>query len=279
MSVILIIVAAVLWQKRLLTPAHVHLTAVKDPKPSTVLASAKTFFASKNESWPKIPYQGLSDPRWPEMNRREKADPTWQWKMPIIFYGRVEDENSLPIFAANILLQWSDLSEKGASELLTKSDGNGLFQLTGVQGKGLTVRVSKEGYYQTKAARVSSFEYAVFAARDYIEPDPMNPIVFHLKKIGVGELLTTDRISRRAPPDGTPVRLNLLNRGLVSGDGQLIISAVTNTEKYPPRYFDWSATIAISDGGLSRTMTICRLRRRKRVTLRKLNLRSRPATP
>jgi len=46
------------------------------------------------------------------------------------------------------------------------------------------------------------------------------------------------------------VRFDLLNGGTVSPDGQLEIAAVTNTEQYPPRIFNWRATILVPGGGL-----------------------------
>ena len=36
----------------------------------------------------------------------------------------------------------------------------------------------------------------------------------------------------------------------MSPTGQIEITAVTNTEKYPPQLFDWQASISIADGGL-----------------------------
>ena len=46
------------------------------------------------------------------------------------------------------------------------------------------------------------------------------------------------------------MRVDLLNKGYISADGQIEVGAVTNTEKYPPRRFDWQASISLPDRGL-----------------------------
>ena len=169
--------------------------------------------------------------------------------MPINFYGRVVDENEQPIVGAKIEAQWSDLSANGASSEVTSSDSHGSFSITGKKGRGITIRIAKEGYYTPKQQR-TSFDYAAFWEANYHEPDGANPVVFRLLKKGQGETLSAGEAWPTIPADGTPVRLDLLNNARVSNDGQLEISAVTNTEKYPPPVFDWQAAIAVEGGGL-----------------------------
>src|SRR4051794_4077186 len=42
-------------------------------------------------------YEGLSDPRWKWWNMMEKRDSSFEWKMPINFYGRVVDQTNQSI--------------------------------------------------------------------------------------------------------------------------------------------------------------------------------------
>ena len=248
-------IAAALWF--LLSPKQGAQTAAS-PSPASVSGSSNSAtlttptssLRSTSEPWPKMQYQGMSDPRWPEMRRREKVDPSWEWEIPINFYGKVVDENLVPISGARAYFQWSDLSKNGASDTEKLSDGNGLFELTGVKGKIVTVRVSKDGYYQTKSSRAVNFEFADFSSSEYYEPDPNSPVIFQLRKKGFGEPLISGRVKVSVPSDGTPVRVDFLNKGLLSASGQLQISAVTNTEKYPPRFFDWNANLSVPSGGL-----------------------------
>ena len=195
-------------------------------------------------------YQGLADPRWAEMNRRDAVDKHWQWKMPINFYGRVVDQSGQAVGEARVDFGWNDLSGEGTSKSQVVTDRQGGFTLIGQAGKILQVDVSKDGYSKLKTERLRSFEYADFSQKHYHEPDPSNPVLFHLVKKGAGEALLTGNVEVNAPANGTPVRVDLLNGGRVAPEGQLEISAVTNTLQYPPRFFDWRATISVTGGGL-----------------------------
>jgi hypothetical protein len=169
--------------------------------------------------------------------------------MPIDFYGRVVDENEQPVFAAKIHAQWSDFSANGASSEDTLSDTQGYFSIRGKTGRGITIRIVKEGYYTPKLQR-TSFDYAAFWERNYHQPDPTHPVIFHLRTKGRPEALSSGETTPIVPADGTPVLVDLLNNGRVSPNGQIEFAAVTNTEKYPPHTFDWRASITVRDGGL-----------------------------
>ena len=190
-----------------------------------------------------------SDPRWKEREVKRQIDPEYEWKTPINFFGRVVDENEQPVREATVVGQWSDLSPNGATAETRLTDDQGLFSIIGKKGRGITIRVSKEGYYTPKQQQIS-FDYAGFWEANYHKPDPHNPVVFHLRKKNQGKALSSGEIRPTLPANGTPVRFDLLNGGRASPDGQLEIAAVTNTEKYPPRIFNWRATISMPDGGL-----------------------------
>ena len=190
-----------------------------------------------------------SDPRWKEREVKRRIDPEYEWKMPINFFGRVVDENEQPVPSAKVELSWTDLSQAGSSQAQTTTDAEGFFSLLNRTGRHLEVRVSKDGYYTPKRQQIS-FDYAGFWETDYHVPDPNNPVLFHIRKKNQGEALRSGEIRPTMPADGTPMRFDLLNGGRLSPDGQLEIAAVTNTEKYPPRIFNWRATILVPGGGL-----------------------------
>lgn len=191
-----------------------------------------------------------SDPRWKDREMMRQIDPNGEWKMPISFYGRVVDQSNDPISEAKVEFSWTDLSPAGSSASATLSDGTGAFSLNGKTGRVLQVDVSKDGYYKHKDERLRSFDYAAFWEENYHQADPNRPIVFHLRKKGGSETLIVGDIRPTVSPDGAPMRLDLLKGGRISADGQVEVAAVTNTEKYPPRAFDWRASIAIENGGL-----------------------------
>jgi hypothetical protein len=190
-----------------------------------------------------------SDPRWKDVHAKDLVDQAWEWRMPINFFGRVLDENEQPVPGTKVELSWTNLSQAGSSEAQTTTDAQGFFSLLNRTGRHLQVRVSKNGYYTPKRQQIS-FDYAGFWEANYYQPDPHNPALFHIRKKNQGEALRSGEIRPAMPADGTPVRFDLLNGGRLSPDGQLEIAAVTNTEKYPPKIFNWRATILVPGGGL-----------------------------
>jgi hypothetical protein len=191
-----------------------------------------------------------SDPRWAIVHEKDKLDHNWEWRMPIDFYGQVVDENDRAIPEAKVDFSWTDLSSAGTSTATTSSGLDGIFSLRGKTGRYLQVDVSKPGYYKIRNERLRSFDYAAFWERNYHQPDPAQPVTFHLRAKGRPEVSSSGESTPIAPADGTPVLVDLLDRGRVSANGQIEFAAVTNTEKYPPRTFDWRATITVRDGGL-----------------------------
>ena len=162
-----------------------------------------------------------------EYVEKSMADPQYDWKQPIDFYGRVVDENNVPVANASVHFEWNDISEKGTSDATATSDSNGYFSLVDRRGKRLYVDVGKEGYYSSGDARNATFEYAN-PADGLFTPNPNNPVVFHLRKKGVGADLITSEYGVKPyfgvtiPLDGTPVQVDLLERKI--GQGTLVIS-------------------------------------------------------
>jgi hypothetical protein len=171
-----------------------------------------------------------------------------RWKVPIRFCGKVVDENTVPIPGTEVHLSWTDTSPGGRSQTNLRTDTNGLFVLSGVTGRVLSVDVSKPGYYASKRGE-SYFDYG----SRYV-PEPNAPIVFQLRKRGRGADLITSQygvfpeLEFSMPRDGAPVRVDFLNRK-VGDTGQLELSAVK-----PPRWErtekpEWSLRMSIPDGG------------------------------
>jgi hypothetical protein len=248
----IVLVAVAMWllrQRSLSAPSPgLKPAVVTDASPTPILPSSVPVSPTAKQLPGGAPEP--ADPRWKGREIKRQVDPNSEWKMPINFYGRVVDENDLPIPGAKVEFSWTDLSAEGSSQSSTLSDSTGAFSLEGKTGRVLQVDVSKDGYYKPKNERLKSFDYAGFWEANYHEPDRAKPVLFRLLKKGQGEPLSAGEKQPTIPPDGTPVRLDLLNGARASPQGQVEIAAVTNTEKYPPRMFDWQAAIAIPDGGL-----------------------------
>jgi hypothetical protein len=186
-----------------------------------------------------------------EYIQKLKEDHSYEWKLPINFYGQVVNESNEPIANADVHFGWNAIDEKGIiydATADTKSDALGGFSLRDKKGDPLEVAVAKQGYYP----RNSIFWYR--PDRGPFKPDQNNPVVFHLHKRGPGTDLITSQYGMspdfpiHIPRDGTPVKVDFLHRS--SGDqGQMQIV------EHKPEYANWKQAtnwvykIEIPDGG------------------------------
>ncbi len=216
------------------TPAA---TASATPRPSTI-----------RKQVPGGPYES-SDPRWAEVHIKDQTDKGWEWKMPINFYGKVVDQDGQPVSGASVEFGWTDKSKDGSSQSNTSSDREGKFNLENQKGRVLMVTVSKPGYFTAKQQNQVGFDYAGFWEKTYYQPDSRNPVFFHLRKEGVKEHLLTGNIDVNIPSGGAPTSI-AFSRDPADSWARVEVQAWTNTEKYPPRIFDWYAIITVPGGDI-----------------------------
>ena len=113
-----------------------------------------------------------------------RRDPQYEWKMPIRFYGKVIDQYGSPVVRASVCLQWVTLKgTEGVSAAKTTTDAKGLFALENATGKTLSVKITKEGYYDvSRRENQTSFEYANPAETIFYEPNDNSPAIFLMRK-------------------------------------------------------------------------------------------------
>jgi len=187
-----------------------------------------------------------------EYLKKIKADPEYDGKQPINFYGRVVDESNVAVANANVHFEWTDLSPAGNSEADTKSDENGFFSLRDRLGKRLIVDVVKEGYYSSGDARNASFEYANPADGLFI-PDQNNPRVFHLRKKGEGVELIHGSQLFGFRTNGPVQYLDLIQgKNTLTPPGDLAAQIIRDSRNNEAR-FNWSVTISVPSGGIFET--------------------------
>ncbi|MFZ4766675.1 MAG: carboxypeptidase-like regulatory domain-containing protein, partial [Roseimicrobium sp.] len=201
----------------------------------------------------KTPMLGLADPRWRAYEAKRKLDPAAEWRTPIEFYGKVVDEKEQPVAGATVEISWNGTVEKyggdGVGKRKLTSDANGVFVLSGEEGKGITVLASKDGYYRRKSWNGGSFEYAGFWEPNYIEPDRDKPVLFRLVKRPVAE--PTYHVGQRsiAKPPTWQIRIDLLAQQAetsVAGDIELRIIRPPNPGYQHP--LDWQLKIEGQSG-------------------------------
>ena len=87
-----------------------------------------------------------------EYVRKSIADPAYDWKQSINFYGKVVDETSKPVAGASVDYTWSPLAANGTLTKHGESDASGLFSIHET-GKRIGITISKEGYYTTPSEK------------------------------------------------------------------------------------------------------------------------------
>jgi len=202
----------------------------------------------------------------PPRTKLETSDALYQqflaeWRAPIDFYGKVVDEKGAPVQGAKVVFQWTETppmwgedTEEQTGSAVTESDEQGLFSLRGKRGGTLTVWVSKEGYYASRGGR-QIFLYSFPNSNGKFIPDPQNPVVFCLKKKGVGEELVAVKRNYRVRRDGTPLKINLATGNATTGsDADLVVQCWTDDcGKRSGEKYDWRCLITIPGGGLALT--------------------------
>lgn len=183
---------------------------------------------------------------WQWWHAIDKADPSFEWKMPVEFYGKIVDQRMQPVSDATVMWQISVIG--GTHSGSTTSGVDGRFALSGLVGKGITVTLSKIGYRSGNDGR-GDFEYAAFHADGFYIPDPNNPVLFHLQKLDNPEPMYLNSLHGHAPDDGTLVQFDLKLGKVVSDRSGDLMLKFTRHERPPSHSTGYTITIEAPPGG------------------------------
>jgi hypothetical protein len=181
---------------------------------------------------------------------------TAEGNVPIAFYGKVVDQNALPIAGATVKLKvitshfaTATTEEK---EYPLETDANGAFTLTSAFGVSLFITsIQKPGYELSKKADLGY----VYALTGSFHPDPASPVVIRMWKIAGKEPLVGSAWHGRVACDGTANRFDLYT-GKPSADGTLEITCTRtplNFEITSRQPFDYKCEVVIIGGGIQPT--------------------------
>lgn len=170
------------------------------------------------------------------------------WKAPIVFYGKVTDNDGHPIPNAKVNLMINDLSKEGTTEYHKTADSNGRFEVLGLRGKHLHIDITKEGYYQGRGS-YRSFQYA--GPGDHFTPNKDKPEIFRLYKKGQQAPLLARQKLFTFPPDGSFHSLLLFKAQRKEGtldDADLLVS-FRRDHTQPRGSQSWSLLLQVPKGG------------------------------
>lgn len=183
--------------------------------------------------------------RQKEQINNERAQFIRDWyeaaKVPIVFYGKVVDQQGSPVVGATVKM--STASHDGALFRETVTDENGLFSLKGVKAKDLYIDDIKLTGYEPARSRWS-FNYG---ARHYTRhvPDQNNPVIFDMwkksKPENIEPLIKNDR-SFKVKFDFTNYYVDLINNRKMLNDNKswdFLLRMKFEGEKINNKYSKW----------------------------------------
>lgn len=236
-----------------------------EPQVSTVV------YSNENQAEkPVIAIKEKSQRKDPVMDLHQTAEEfETMMKSSVEFYGKVLDQDNQPVVDAIIRCSWPLMtSTDGLQVRSTAPDGR--FEVKGRNAMEMTFSLDPpDGYRQTETS-TQKFQFADYSERlkqkfktagksiqiKYL-PDPANPVIFRIKKIGAADVLHkayqgSDILPRDGSPRyyslSAPSRKGLAQPRIHSIEVRLISTKEPDDNSMSPA--SWSMSIGVSDGGI-----------------------------
>jgi len=173
--------------------------------------------------------------------------------VPIVFYGKVEDQFGNPVVGARITANTIIYNATGsaAEHISVASDANGFFQINAGKGESLGIWPRKEGY--VIATTRTEFKYS-YMYPERIMPDPGNPIVIKMWKLQGAEPLVDIGKTYKIPFTDAPISFDLVAGRIVPNGGDIKIKVNRpsgEVSEHNPQ--KWSINFEVVDGGFVET--------------------------
>jgi hypothetical protein len=168
-------------------------------------------------------------------------------RTPIVFFGRVLDEQELPVKGAKIEYSANTidvtLTQEGHTQAAVYSDAKGMFEISGIRSRGLGFEVTHPDYYSSGKNR-NGVSYA--GDRDRNIPDTPNKAwVFRMYKKRNPVKLLNSSGGGHGHMDGSPLAVKLGNFGQIVAEGKW-----GRQQAWDGKPFDWELRISVPGGGI-----------------------------
>lgn len=181
-----------------------------------------------------------------EYLEKSMSIPSYEWKQPIEFYGKVVTEDGQPI--EGVTVEYGMTVIGGYDTRTVQSDADGLFELTGAKGKTLRVTLEKEGYDWFKTRTQKRFEFAEPYDPEFHTANLEEPLIYYMRERPEAEPLHAYRGKKHevfASSNGTFYDY-LTGRFSQSSRGTSAIRLTAEVDTPEPNQhigYDWSLTL------------------------------------
>ena len=224
----------------------------------TVFWNHSSSVGQRNDSGPHLASKAAPEQRTMDANAAKKERMTKlksilaTENVPIVFWGKVQDELGLAISGATIhfhvrgsgILNAMGLLEDDVRGGTVMSAGDGSFTMSPRAGMALTIdSITKPGYKLLENQKLN-FSYTVTSSLH--KPDEKKPLIYVMQREDAQDDISTWQQKAKLPWNEGDLRVDLSN-GELSPTGNLIL---TPARSGSAGRFDWSLSIRVSDGEL-----------------------------
>jgi len=176
---------------------------------------------------------------------RRRKEYSGMWRTPIVFYGRVLDEQELPVSGAKIdysaITIDATLTLEGHIQATVYSDAKGLFEISGIRARDVGFQVSHPDYYSSGKNR-TVVSYAGDRDRN-IPATPNKAWVFRMYKKRKPVKLVNSSGGGHAQMDGSVLIIKLDKYSQIRAEGKS-----SKPKVWDGKPFDWEVRLSVPNG-------------------------------
>jgi len=188
-----------------------------------------------------------------EQTKRDSEAETILWQSPLLYYGKVVDENGAPIHGAVVSYGANSLSELQKEVYNTgtvTSDERGIFKIDGVRGVGLFIQLSHPRYY-SYPDNSTGFDKRSLPKKGYYSDSEEKAELFRMHSKGSPAPLVHRRGGADVPVNSGSAAVAFYGQQDKQVVGTLEIQAWGRTpNNWSPTPYDWSVQLTVPNGGL-----------------------------
>ena len=188
------------------------------------------------------PFDAVAMRKEDERRRQEYSE---MWRTPIVFFGRVLDEQELPVSGAKIEYSTNTidvtLTQEGHIQATVYSDAKGLFEISGIRSRDVGFQVTHPDYYSSGKNR-TVVSYAGDRDRN-IPETPNKAWVFRMYKKRNPVKLVNSSAGGHAQMDGSALIIKLDKYSQIRAEGKS-----SKPKVWDGKPFDWEVRLSVPNG-------------------------------